>query len=62
MKVLEVYPFGDKDAGNVGMRMPDVNPEILIWARETAGLSPEEAVSEALDSSRARGCCTRSAR
>lgn len=24
--------------------MPDVNPEILIWARETAGLSPEEAV------------------
>ena len=44
MKVLEVYPFGDKDAGNVGMRMPDVNPEILIWARETAGLSPEEAV------------------
>ena len=24
--------------------MPAVNPEILVWARETAGLSPEEAV------------------
>jgi Zn-dependent peptidase ImmA (M78 family) len=24
--------------------MPDVNPDILVWARETAGLSPDEAV------------------
>jgi Zn-dependent peptidase ImmA (M78 family) len=24
--------------------MPDVNPDILVWARETAGLTPEEAV------------------
>ncbi len=24
--------------------MPAVNPEILVWARETAGLTPEEAV------------------
>ena len=24
--------------------MPQVNPEILSWARETAGLSPEDAV------------------
>jgi Zn-dependent peptidase ImmA (M78 family) len=24
--------------------MPDVNPDILVWARETAGLAPEEAV------------------
>ena len=26
--------------------MPAVNPEILIWARETAGLTPEEAVKK----------------
>jgi Zn-dependent peptidase ImmA (M78 family) len=24
--------------------MPQINPEILVWARETAGLTPEEAV------------------
>lgn len=24
--------------------MPPINPEILVWARETAGLTPEEAV------------------
>ncbi|TWI71279.1 uncharacterized protein DUF955 [Bradyrhizobium huanghuaihaiense] len=24
--------------------MPDVNPDILVWARESAGLAPEEAV------------------
>jgi Zn-dependent peptidase ImmA (M78 family) len=24
--------------------MPDVNPDILVWARETAGLTPEKAV------------------
>ena len=23
--------------------MPNVNPEILLWARETAGLTPENA-------------------
>ena len=26
-----------------GVDMPKVNPEILVWARETAGLSPEDA-------------------
>jgi Zn-dependent peptidase ImmA (M78 family) len=26
--------------------MPDVNPDILVWARETAGLTPEEAVKK----------------
>ncbi len=26
--------------------MPKVNPDILIWARETAGLSPEDAVAK----------------
>jgi len=26
--------------------MPDVNPGILVWARESAGLSPEKAVSK----------------
>ncbi len=26
--------------------MPKVNPEILVWARETAGISPEEAISK----------------
>ena len=26
--------------------MPTVNPEILVWARETAGLTPEEAVKK----------------
>ncbi|WP_315775935.1 MULTISPECIES: XRE family transcriptional regulator [unclassified Bradyrhizobium] len=26
--------------------MPDVNPDILIWARETAGLTPDEAVKK----------------
>ncbi|MBR0912651.1 ImmA/IrrE family metallo-endopeptidase [Bradyrhizobium japonicum] len=26
--------------------MPDVNPDILVWARETAGLAPEEAVKK----------------
>jgi len=26
--------------------MPSVNPDILIWARETAGLSLEEAVQK----------------
>ena len=26
--------------------MPKVNPEILVWARETAGLSREEAVGK----------------
>ncbi len=34
--------------------MPKVNPKILIWARETAGLSPEEAVKK-LDINDARG-------
>ena len=34
--------------------MPKVNPEILIWARETAGLTPEEAV-ERLRIREARG-------
>lgn len=34
--------------------MPRVNPEILLWARETAGLSPEEAVQK-LDINDARG-------
>ena len=29
--------------GTYGPTMPKVNPKILIWARETAGLSPEEA-------------------
>lgn len=30
---------------SVGMcSMPNVNPDILIWARETAGLTPEDAV------------------
>ena len=26
--------------------MPRINPEILVWARETAGLTPEEAVKK----------------
>ena len=26
--------------------MPEVNPEILTWARETAGLTPEDAVKK----------------
>lgn len=26
--------------------MPDLNPEILLWARETAGLSLQEAASK----------------
>src|SRR5690348_7975114 len=26
--------------------MPDVNPDILVWARETAGLAPDEAVKK----------------
>jgi Zn-dependent peptidase ImmA (M78 family) len=26
--------------------MPDVNPDILVWARETAGLTPEAAVKK----------------
>ena len=26
--------------------MPTVNPEILVWARETAGLMPEEATKK----------------
>ncbi len=26
--------------------MPSVNPKILIWARESAGLTPEEAVQK----------------
>ena len=26
--------------------MPSVNPEILVWARETAGLSPDDAVQK----------------
>lgn len=26
--------------------MPNVNPEILIWARETAGLTSEEAAGK----------------
>lgn len=34
--------------------MPRVNPEILVWARKTAGLPPEEAVKR-LDISAARG-------
>lgn len=34
--------------------MPDVNPDILRWARETAGLSPEDAVKK-LDIKEARG-------
>lgn len=34
--------------------MPDINANILIWARETAGLTPEEAVSK-LDIGNARG-------
>lgn len=34
--------------------MPDVNPDILRWARETAGLTPEEAVMK-LDIHEARG-------
>ena len=34
--------------------MPRVNPEILRWARETAGLAPEEAVQK-LDINDARG-------
>lgn len=34
--------------------MPNVNPDILRWARETAGLTPEEAVKK-LDINDARG-------
>lgn len=34
--------------------MPKVNPDILRWARETAGLSPDEAVKK-LDIKEARG-------
>ena len=34
--------------------MPNVNPSILRWARETAGLTPEEAVQK-LDINDARG-------
>lgn len=34
--------------------MPDVNPKILQWARETAGITPEEAVDK-LDINEARG-------
>lgn len=34
--------------------MPTVNPDILVWARETAGLSPEEAIQK-LDIKPARG-------
>lgn len=34
--------------------MPRVNPEILTWARETAGLTPEQAVAK-LDIADARG-------
>jgi Zn-dependent peptidase ImmA (M78 family)/transcriptional regulator with XRE-family HTH domain len=26
--------------------MPEINPEILVWARETAGLTPEEAAEK----------------
>ncbi len=40
--------------GTYGPTMPKVNPKILIWARETAGLSPEEAVKK-LDINDARG-------
>jgi Zn-dependent peptidase ImmA (M78 family)/transcriptional regulator with XRE-family HTH domain len=34
--------------------MPRVNPEILVWARETAGLSPQEG-AKAIDLNDARG-------
>jgi len=34
--------------------MPNVNPNILLWARETAGLTPEDAVKK-LDINDARG-------
>ena len=34
--------------------MPSVNPKLLVWARETAGLTPEQAVRR-LDIKKARG-------